>query len=454
MIRLIAVARSWHLFLRIGIVTAAVAAATALQLPVEIVVPGEPFLLNFIIVITASIFLGPTAGLVAAAETSIVSPLFLDPSHPSRIHQAVDLLAIVVFAIVAIASVQAFCRLAEGALSERMEASSARHEQKEAQERLTEVESMARSLAESEARVRLHMREANHRAKNMLSLVQAIARQTAARDRNDFIDRFAERLQALAATQDLLVRHKWQGIDMGDLVAAHLAHFADLVGPRIAVGGPNLHLHADACQALGLAIHELATNASKYGALSTRTGHVDINWRFDGENLAIDWVERDGPPVRQPEGQGFGTMVTGAMVKQTLGGEVQLDYAPSGLAWHLTCPAASALELERAKKGDPLGSRRCAARSKEDRVELRWWPRWRTSAGSHRVNLPRPARRSAPSPGMPAGCGGGNVVLLLLSQPANRAATIGAVLPGMMGSMVQGDTTRNSAKSRQPTGWL
>lgn len=346
MIRLIAVARSWHLFVRIGIVTSAVAAATALQLPVEIVVPGEPFLLNFIIVITASIFLGPTAGLLAAAETSIVSLLFLEPSYSFRIHQAVDLLAIVVYAIAAVASAQAFCRFAEGALSERMEASSARHEQEEARERLTEVESMARSLAESEARVRLLMREANHRAKNMLSLVQAIARQTAARDRDEFIDRFTERLQALAATQDLLVRHKWQGIDMGDLVAAHIAHFADLVGQRIAVGGPKLHLNAAASQALGLAIHELATNASKYGALSTRAGHVDINWRLDGETLTMNWVERDGPPVRQPERQGFGAIVTGAMVKQTLGSEVQLDYAPSGLTWHLTCPAASALELE------------------------------------------------------------------------------------------------------------
>jgi two-component sensor histidine kinase len=188
------------------------------------------------------------------------------------------------------------------------------------------------------------MREINHRAKNILSLVQAIARQTTARDRDDFIARFTERLQALAANQDLLVRNKWQGIDMEDLVRAQLAPFAELIGPRISVSGQRLHLNASAAQALGLAIHELATNAGKYGSLSTDAGHVDIDWRLDGEILAMNWVERDGPPVRQPERQGFGTTVITAMVKQTLDGEIQLDYALSGLAWHLTCPAANALE--------------------------------------------------------------------------------------------------------------
>jgi two-component sensor histidine kinase len=168
---------------------------------------------------------------------------------------------------------------------------------------------------------------------------------TTARDRDDFIDRFAERLQALAANQDLLVRHKWQGVDMEDMVRAQLAHFADLIGPRIAIGGPRLHLNAAASQALGLAIHELATNAGKYGALSTDAGHVDIDWRLDGETLAMNWTERDGPPVRQPERQGFGTTVTRSMAKRPLDGDVRLDYARSGLAWHLTCPAANALDL-------------------------------------------------------------------------------------------------------------
>jgi PAS domain S-box-containing protein len=195
-----------------------------------------------------------------------------------------------------------------------------------------------------EEQIHLLMREANHRAKNMLSLVQAIARQTAARDPEDFIGRFTERIQALAANQDLLVRNEWQGVDVEDLVRAQLAHFADLVGSRIAVQGPNVRLNAAAGQAIGLALHELATNAGKYGALSTGRGRVDVSWGTDGDALTMSWTEHDGPPVSPPERRGFGSTVIGSMAKATVGGEVQLDYAPSGLMWRLTCPAANSLE--------------------------------------------------------------------------------------------------------------
>ena len=97
-----------------------------------------------------------------------------------------------------------------------------------------------------EEQVHLLMHEVNHRAKNMLSLVQAIARQTAAREPEDFIGCFTERIQALAANQDLLIRNEWQGVDVDDLARAQLAHFADLVGSRIAVDGPKLRLNATA----------------------------------------------------------------------------------------------------------------------------------------------------------------------------------------------------------------
>jgi PAS domain S-box-containing protein len=196
----------------------------------------------------------------------------------------------------------------------------------------------------AEEQVRLLMREANHRAKNMLSLVQAIARQTAVREREDFIGRFTERIQALAANQDLLVRNKWQGVDVEDLVHAQLAHFADLIGPRITINGQKLHLNAAAAQAIGLALHELATNASKYGALSTDAGHVDVGWRLDGDLFAMSWTESDGPPVSRPDRRGFGSTVVDSMARQTVDGEVELDYAPSGLMWRLTCSAANALE--------------------------------------------------------------------------------------------------------------
>jgi PAS domain S-box-containing protein len=197
-----------------------------------------------------------------------------------------------------------------------------------------------------EERIDLLMREARHRTKNILGLVQVIARQTATGDAQDFIGRFSERIRALAANQDLLVRHEWQRIDVTDLVHVQLGHFADLIGTRINFDGPKLLLNATAAQAIGLALHELATNAGKYGALSTQAGRVDVSWQLDDDTYTMAWIERNGPPVRPPERRGFGSTVIGPMVKQNLGGEVRLDYAPSGLQWHLTCRAADALERE------------------------------------------------------------------------------------------------------------
>jgi two-component sensor histidine kinase len=183
----------------------------------------------------------------------------------------------------------------------------------------------------------------NHRAKNMLGLVQAIARQTATRDPEEFIERFSERIQSLSANQELLVRNEWKGIEVGSLVRAQLAHFADLIGSRIAVQGPMLRLKASGAQAIGMAFHELATNAGKYGALSTEIGRVDISWRTDGDTFAMDWVERDGPQVSAPKRRGFGTIVMEAMTERSVDGTVHLDYAPSGVTWRLTCPATNAL---------------------------------------------------------------------------------------------------------------
>lgn len=197
-----------------------------------------------------------------------------------------------------------------------------------------------------EERIHLRMREARHRTKNILGLVQAIARHTAGGDAENFVDRFTERIRALAHNQDLLVQHEWQRINLQDLVRVQLGHFADLIGTRINLNGPKLYLNAPAAQAIGLALHELATNASKYGALSTDTGCVDVTWQLGDDTYTMAWIEREGPPVRPPQRRGFGSTVIESMVKQTVDGEVQLDYAPSGLRWRLTCRTADALEGE------------------------------------------------------------------------------------------------------------
>jgi PAS domain S-box-containing protein len=208
---------------------------------------------------------------------------------------------------------------------------------------------------EREEKEHLLMREINHRAKNMLSVVASIAHQTAARSPDDFVERFSERIQALSANQDLLVRSEWSGVEIADLVRAQLAHFADLIGSRIAVRGPRRRLNPASAQAIGLALHELATNAGKYGALSTDQGRVDISWGTADDTLTMSWTEREGPPVSAPQQRGFGSIVMEAMAERTLGGEVSLDYAPSGVAWRLTCPAGNA--LERAPRATDIRSR-------------------------------------------------------------------------------------------------
>jgi PAS domain S-box-containing protein len=588
----IILARSWHPLVRIGIATACVVAATAVQLPAEINLPGQPFLLYFVAVVAIASVLGRMAGFVAVAESTVASLLFYDPVYSLKVTKAIDLLAIELYAIVAAVSVEAISsrtrwKEAEARLAEQevqlglTRNSEARlraafdsavagiahighdgrwirvnkalcrilgypadelltktfHEvthpddlaidlmqfellrqgkidsyevekrdvrkdgaifwcrktvgpirkgdgsvdhfvsviedislRKQAEKELRENEERFRSSllhsplpislfddreqilaiseswleqsgysrkelprledwtnraygersgevlerirqiiivsAEPEARsaellirtkdgrerrwsfvtspqatqsdgrrlfvcvaqdvtdqkaheeqIHLLMQEINHRARNLLSLVQAIARQTATRDPENFIERFTERIQALAANQDLLVRNEWQGVNLEDLVRTQLAHFIDLVGSRITVHGSPVRLNAAAAQAIGLALHELATNAGKYGALSVETGRVDVGWRLDGNMFAMSWTECNGPPVFPPKRRGFGSRVVDPMVRQTVNGEVHLDFIPAGVAWNLTCPAANVLERNAIYKGSRPSAR-------------------------------------------------------------------------------------------------
>jgi PAS domain S-box-containing protein len=197
---------------------------------------------------------------------------------------------------------------------------------------------------EREEREHLLVREMNHRVKNILTVVDAIAHRTAAENPKDFAKRFSDRIRALSANQDLLFRNEWKGVDVEDLVRAQLSHLTDLIGSRIVVDGPELRFNTVGAQAIGLALHELATNAGKYGALSTDRGRVDVCWNSSGNAFTMSWTEREGPPVSAPRRRRFGTTVIERMAESNLGGTVDLDYAPSGLTWCLTCPAGNALE--------------------------------------------------------------------------------------------------------------
>ncbi|MGO9474627.1 MAG: PAS domain S-box protein [Rhodomicrobium sp.] len=199
-----------------------------------------------------------------------------------------------------------------------------------------------------EEQFRLLLREVNHRSKNLLTLVHAVARQTLAADPDEFITRFGERLQALAASQDLLIKSGWKGVDLDALVRSQLAYCKDLIGSRIEIRGPPLFVSASAAQTIGMAVHELATNAGKYGALSSGKGEIRIEWRLfqkDGtERFQLVWAERGGPAVSPPERSGFGTTVIEAIPSTDLDAEVTLDYAPEGLRWCLECAAGNVLE--------------------------------------------------------------------------------------------------------------
>jgi PAS domain S-box-containing protein len=191
----------------------------------------------------------------------------------------------------------------------------------------------------AQRQIRDLMGEVNHRAKNMLALVQVIARQTMNSNSENFLERFSHRLQAISANQDLLVRNNWLGADLEDLVRIQLEPFTELVGARIAVSGPGVRLSSAAAQSIGMALHELLTNAVKYGALSNEVGRIGIDWQEEGDEFTLGWSERDGPLVEQPKRGGFGSKVVSDIVESGVDGEVEIDFASSGLRWRLRCPA-------------------------------------------------------------------------------------------------------------------
>lgn len=189
----------------------------------------------------------------------------------------------------------------------------------------------------AEEHTRLLMGELNHRTKNILSVVQAVARQTARNTSpQDFIRTFGDRLLGLAASNDLLLRNDWTGVDMGELAEAQLSHLADLIGPRIVLSGPPLKVAAAAAQTLGMALHELSTNSLKYGALRNEKGRIDLRWSRSGDNEApftLSWVESGAGPACEPSEKGFGHSVIVDMVAAALDAEVDVAFAEDGFSW-------------------------------------------------------------------------------------------------------------------------
>jgi PAS domain S-box-containing protein len=203
----------------------------------------------------------------------------------------------------------------------------------------------------SEALEKTLIKELQHRTKNLLAVVQGIAAGMPKIDPEGFQVRFRDRLAALATSQDLLVKSQWQGVEIGSLVRGQLGHLTELIGYRITLTGPAFRLSTAAAQAIGMAIYELTTNASKYGSLSNGAGQVSIDWNLtkigsDEDGFALSWVESGGPPVEHSGSRGFGTFVIEEMPQFQLDADVEMEIQSSGLRWRLSCPVGSVLHSD------------------------------------------------------------------------------------------------------------
>ena len=213
---------------------------------------------------------------------------------------------------------------------------------------LREINVVSRALSQAsierknaEAHIGLLMHEQAHRNKNLLTIVQAIARHTAQHvaDFRAFDIAFSTRISGLASADDLLVSRQWVGTDPASLVRSQLAPFTEIDGSRVKTEGPKVTLKPQAAEALGLALHELATNAIKYGALSVPNGFVLIRWQQELTRFALSWSEHGGPSVTMPSTKGFGRVIIEQMTARSLSANVSLEFLREGVHWTIDIPA-------------------------------------------------------------------------------------------------------------------
>lgn len=203
---------------------------------------------------------------------------------------------------------------------------------------------------------RLLVNELNHRVKNTLATVQSVAGQTLrnAADLGDARESLTTRLLALSRGHDILTRESWDGAELADIVAAVVASHGEV--ERFSIEGPPVRLAPKAALALSMALHELMTNAAKYGALSNADGHVRLVWKRVAtadaqERLNMTWEEINGPVVSRPTRQGFGTrLITGGLARE-LGGNVRLDYPPGGVVCEIDAELARTGQSNRFIRG-------------------------------------------------------------------------------------------------------
>ncbi len=201
-------------------------------------------------------------------------------------------------------------------------------------------------MRDAEKRIELLLMEVNHRSKNMLAIVLSLARRSL-RDGGDAIGRFEERIRGLAASQDLLVERAWSSVPVRAVIQTQLRFLLDSQRAQVVLRGPDTSLAPGASEAIGMAVHEMATNAIKHGALSAPEGKVEVTWGLEGSGDAaefwMEWNESSGPVVREPSRRGFGTRIIADVPESKLSGRAETTFDPQGFRWRFRCPAGMAL---------------------------------------------------------------------------------------------------------------
>ncbi|UCI06294.1 sensor histidine kinase [Mesorhizobium sp. B1-1-8] len=211
---------------------------------------------------------------------------------------------------------------------------------------------------ESERRIRLLMREVNHRVKNQFAVILSMIRETSKRSTHpgEFEELIRQRIMALSRSHDLLVTSEWAGASLFDLIQEHLKPFGH--EERISLSGPLLTLQSNAVQNLGMAFHELGTNSSKYGALASEGGHIEITWAVETGPSAerkfhLVWHETStAAGAAGPARKGFGTVVLQRVAPQSLSGSSSLERSPGLVKWSLTTPLEAIIVPQLGTEGD------------------------------------------------------------------------------------------------------
>jgi two-component sensor histidine kinase len=205
---------------------------------------------------------------------------------------------------------------------------------------VTELDDISQTLADASKSLKKRqqeqqvlLNELNHRVKNTLTTIQAVARQTLKRSASldEFMDAFEGRLLAMAKSHDVLTASEWRGGDLRRIVLDACKPFSD--PSRISANGPDVFVNARTVVSLGMVFHELATNAAKYGAFSSARGRVFITWTADDRGIDLSWKERDGPPVERTSKEGFGSVLIASLIERDLNGSAKLDLEPDGASF-------------------------------------------------------------------------------------------------------------------------